>query len=118
MPLAASGGAYLLNSGTALTGRKDGRFLFGGAPFNQQAHTNMLVAKLSTDKIVQVLSEPRNVMFAPGLHVLVCDRLTPRRGRQDPYWVAATRLVWKMNFADKNEDGSTFSGKQESVKNG
>lgn len=68
----------------------------------------MRIAKLSTDKIVQVLKPAQTVRFDPRLHVLVCDRLTPRRGRQDPYWMPATLVVWQIDFADKIEDGSTF----------
>ena len=62
----------------------------------------MIVAKLSTGKIVQYLDGPKAVLFDAGLHVLVCDRLTTIRGRIVPYWVPSCLVVWQIDFADKN----------------
>lgn len=58
----------------------------------------MLVAKLSTDKIVRVLKGPQSVKFADGDHVLICDYFGSNRSRIHPYWVIATLVVWVMDI--------------------
>ena len=56
----------------------------------------------------EVLKGPQGVLFAPGEHYLVCDRLTRTPSRIDPYWVPVAVVAWKLEFADKIETGSTF----------
>lgn len=58
----------------------------------------MHVAKLSTDRIVQLLKQAQPVQFDTGLHVLVCNQLTNAPGRFDPYWVPACSVVWLLEF--------------------
>lgn len=58
----------------------------------------MIVAKLSTDKIVQLLKPAQSVAFADGLWVLVCSRLTDRPNKGDVWWLPATAVVWQIDF--------------------
>lgn len=58
----------------------------------------MIVAKLSTDRIVQLLKPAQPVLFAGGDWVMVCDALTERRNKVIPYWVPACWVVWKIQF--------------------
>lgn len=58
----------------------------------------MKVAKLSTGKVVQLLAGPTGVRFDSGSWVLVCDRLTDRKRRQEPYWEPACLVVWVLSF--------------------
>lgn len=60
----------------------------------------MHVAKLSTDRVVLYLSEPQEVQFTSGLHVLVSNLLTTNPRRIDPYWVPQTLIVWNINFGE------------------
>lgn len=58
----------------------------------------MIVAKLSTDRIVQLLKPAQEVAFASGLFVLVCDKLTERQSKVEPYWVPASTVAWEMEI--------------------
>ncbi len=58
----------------------------------------MKVAKLSSDRIVLLLSSPSTVLFAAGKFVLVSNVLTDNPRRIDPYWVPATSVVWVLDF--------------------
>ena len=58
----------------------------------------MIVAKLSTDKVVQLLKPAQSVAFADGLWVLVCSRLTDRQNKGGVWWVPATTVVGKIDF--------------------
>lgn len=58
----------------------------------------MKVAKLSTGRIVLVLSAPSSVLFAGGKFVLVSNVLTDNPRRIDPYWVPVTSVVWVLEF--------------------
>lgn len=58
----------------------------------------MKVAKLSLDKIVQLLKPAQTVQFDKREHVLVCNTLLEHSGKIDPYWVPATAIVWIMEF--------------------
>ncbi len=60
----------------------------------------MKIAKLSIDKIVRCLSEPRKVHFADGEYVLVSNQLSDNPNRIHPYWVPATLVVWTMEFTN------------------
>lgn len=57
----------------------------------------MLVAKLSTDKIVRLLK-----IAAPDFSgyqmALVTDKLTTNPRKLDPYWVPETQVVWIMEI--------------------
>ena len=46
------------------------------------------------------LSEPCNVEFANGMHVLVSNVITDNPRRLDPYWVIATLVVWVIDFGE------------------
>jgi hypothetical protein len=71
----------------------------------------MKIAKLSTDRIVLVLSAPRSVLFASGKFVLVSNVLTDNPRRFDPYWVPATLVVWVLDFPtqQKGQDAQNNS---------
>lgn len=58
----------------------------------------MKVAKLSSDRIVLLLSSPSTVLFAAKKFVLVSNILTDNPRRIDPYWVPATSVVWVLDF--------------------
>lgn len=58
----------------------------------------MKVAKLSSDRIVLLLSPPSTVLFAAKKFVLVSNILTDNPRRIDPYWVPATSVVWVLDF--------------------
>ena len=60
----------------------------------------MRIAKLSTDRIVLCLSEPKTVSFADGLHVLVSNVITTNPRRLDPYWVMQSLVVWVIEFGE------------------
>jgi hypothetical protein len=53
----------------------------------------MVVAKLSTDRIVQLL-RVATPDFAEHQMALVADKLTTNVRKIDPYWVPATQVVW------------------------
>lgn len=61
----------------------------------------MKVAKLSTDKIVQLLKPAQTVLFDSGTYVLVCNTLLERSGKIEPYWVPSTTVVWILEFKDE-----------------
>lgn len=58
----------------------------------------MYVAKLSLDKIVQILKPAQSVLFDKRKHVLVCNNLTNIPAKIDPYWVPETAVVWILEF--------------------
>ncbi len=71
----------------------------------------MKVAKLSSDRIVLLLSSPSTVLFAAGKFVLVSSVLTDNPRRIDPYWVPATSVVWVLEFdtQQKGDDAQNNS---------
>jgi len=64
----------------------------------QQPYHHMIVAKLSNGKIVRYLKPPQHVLFDSGLFVLVCDRLTTRQSKVEPYWWPASKVAWKIEI--------------------
>lgn len=58
----------------------------------------MKVAKLSIDRIVQVLKPAQPVVFDKRQNLLVCNSLLERPGKIDPYWISETLVVWIMEF--------------------
>lgn len=64
----------------------------------------MLIAKLSTGKVVRVLKEAQPVQFSGFDHVLVNDNLDARQARWKPYWVLGTLVVWVLNFPESKDE--------------
>lgn len=53
----------------------------------------MIIAKLTTGRIVRFLKGPESVPFAPGEHVLVSAIISENPNRIHPYWILSTYVL-------------------------